>query len=102
MANTFNELYFARIKLLYRVETSDGWMTICKFIARGHCQAFRNVERTLATAGAGWLCCPRQFYHVGGFPEVNEVMVAISSLHAQPRPNLDRGRSRSSAANDAN
>ena len=42
-------------------------------------QAFRNVERTLKTAGAGWEHVIHvNSYHVGGFPpEVNETMARL-------------------------
>ena len=41
--------------------------------------AFRNVERTLATAGATWRDVVHvNSYHVGGFPpEVNETMAEL-------------------------
>lgn len=42
-------------------------------------QAFRNVERTLKMAGAGWEHVIHvNSYHVGGFPpEVNETMTRL-------------------------
>lgn len=49
-------------------------------------QAFKNVERTLATAGAGWEHVIHvNSYHKGGFPpEVNETM---SRLYRYYMPN---------------
>ncbi|MEP0900884.1 hypothetical protein [Leptolyngbya subtilissima] len=67
-------------------------------------QALQNVERTLATAGAGWERVVHvNSYHVGGSPQrLTRCGQAVSSLHAQPRPNMDRGRSRGSwISNDA-
>ncbi|MGB6013944.1 MAG: Rid family hydrolase [Nodosilinea sp.] len=42
-------------------------------------QAFRNIERTLAAAGASWQHVVHvNSYHAGGLPpEVNEVMVTL-------------------------
>ncbi len=67
-----------------RVEISGqgGWdddLQIPESIADEIAQAFRNIERTLATAGAGWEHVIHvNSYHVGGFPpEVNDVMVKL-------------------------
>nr|MDF0369535.1 Rid family hydrolase [Nodosilinea sp. TSF1-S3] len=50
-----------------------------EFLADEIAQAFRNVERTLATAGAGWEQVVHvNSYHVSGFPpKVNEVMIRL-------------------------
>lgn len=83
--------YSQALKIGNRVETSGqgGWDDALQFpesledeIAR----AFRNVERTLAAAGAGWEHVVHvNSYHVGGFPpEVNETMVR---LYRQYMPN---------------
>ena len=80
-----NELHYSQaVKIDNRVETSGqgGWddnLQIPESIADEIAQAFRNVERTLATAGAGWEHVVHvNSYHVGGFPpEVNEVMVRL-------------------------
>jgi enamine deaminase RidA (YjgF/YER057c/UK114 family) len=80
-----NQLHYSQaVKIDNRVETSGqgGWddnLQIPEAIADEIDRAFRNVERTLATAGAGWEHVVRvNSYHVGGFaPEVNEVMVGL-------------------------
>jgi len=81
-------------KIGNRVETSGqgGWdddLQIPESLADEIAQAFRNVERTLRPAGAGWEHVVHvNSYHVGeGFPEVNDV--DGHAIHAQPRPNLD-------------
>ncbi|MEG4853550.1 RidA family protein [Microcoleus sp. B5-D4] len=80
-----NELHYSQaVKIGDRVEISGqgGWddnLQIPEALADEIAQAFRNVERTLATAGAGWEHVVHvNSYHVGGFPpEVNEVMVRL-------------------------
>lgn len=76
--------YSQAVKIGNRVETSGqgGWNDDWQFpesLADEIAQAFRNVERTLATAGAGWEHVVHvNSYHVGGFPPgVNEVMVKL-------------------------
>jgi enamine deaminase RidA (YjgF/YER057c/UK114 family) len=76
--------YSQAVKIGNRVETSGqgGWdddLQIPESLADEIAQAFRNVERTLATAGAGWEHVVHvNSYHVGGFPpEVNEAMVKL-------------------------
>ncbi len=80
-----NEFYYSQaVKIGDRVETSGqgGWDDDLQFpesLADEIAQAFRNVERTLATAGASWEDVIHvNSYHVGGFlPEVNEAMVKL-------------------------
>ena len=80
-----NELHYSQaVKIGNRVETSGqgGWddaLQIPESLADEIAQAFRNVERTLATAGAGWEQVVHvNSYHVGGFPpEVNDAMVKL-------------------------
>ncbi|HEY9654058.1 MAG TPA: RidA family protein [Crinalium sp.] len=80
-----NALHYSQaVKIGDRVETSGqgGWddnLQIPASLADEIAQAFRNVERTLATAGAGWEHVFHvNSYHVGGLPpEVNEVMVRL-------------------------
>ncbi|MUG91913.1 hypothetical protein F7734_05295 [Scytonema sp. UIC 10036] len=57
----------------------DDNLQIPESLADEIAQAFRNVERTLATAGASWEHVVHiNSYHVGGFPpEVNDVMVKL-------------------------
>jgi enamine deaminase RidA (YjgF/YER057c/UK114 family) len=76
--------YSQAVKIGNRVETSGqgGWNDDWQFpesLADEIAQAFRNVERTLATAGAGWEHVVHvNSYHVGGFPPgANEVMVKL-------------------------
>ncbi len=76
--------YSQAVKIGNRVETSGqgGWNDDWQFpeaLADEIAQAFRNVERTLATAGADWEHVVHvNSYHVGGFPPgVNEVMVKL-------------------------
>jgi enamine deaminase RidA (YjgF/YER057c/UK114 family) len=77
-----NQLHYSQaVKIDNRVEISGqgGWndnLQIPEAIADEIAQAFRNVERTLTTAGASWEHVVHvNSYHVGGFPpEVNEVM----------------------------
>ena len=79
-----NELHFSQaVKIGNRVETSGqgGWSDDWKFpesLADEIAQAFRNVERTLATAGAGWEHVVHvNSYHVGFPPVANEAMVKL-------------------------
>lgn len=74
--------YSQVVKIGNRVETSGqgGWSDDFQFPERVEdeiAQAFRNVERTLALAGASWQHVIHvNSYHVGGFPpEVNDAMV---------------------------
>ncbi len=76
--------YSQAVKIGDRVETSGqgGWdddLTIPESLEDEIAQAFRNVERTLATAGASWKDVVHvNSYHVGGFPpEVNETMARL-------------------------
>jgi enamine deaminase RidA (YjgF/YER057c/UK114 family) len=80
-----NNLHYSQaVKIDNRVETSgqggiDDSLQIPESLADEIAQTFRNVERTLATAGASWEQVVHvNSYHVGGFPpEVNEVMVKL-------------------------
>lgn len=80
-----NEFYYSQaVRIGDRVETSGqgGWDDDLQFpesLADEIARAFRNVERTLATAGASWEDVIHvNSYHVGGFPpEVNDVMVKL-------------------------
>lgn len=76
--------YSQALKIGDRVETSGqgGWdddLKIPDTLQEEIVQAFRNVERTLATAGASWKDVVHvNSYHVGGFPpEVNETMAKL-------------------------
>jgi len=76
--------YSQAVKIGDRVEISgqggvDDNLQIPELLADEIAQAFRNVERTLATAGASWEDVVHvNSYHVGGFPpEVNDVMVKL-------------------------
>lgn len=76
--------YSQAVKIGNRVETSGqgGWDDDLQFpesLEDEIAQAFRNVERTLAAAGAGWGHVVHvNSYHVGGFPpEVNDTMVKL-------------------------
>lgn len=73
--------YSQAVRVGNRVEISGqgGWdddLRIPDALEEEIAKAFRNVERTLATAGAGWGHVVHvNSYHVGGFPpEVNETM----------------------------
>jgi enamine deaminase RidA (YjgF/YER057c/UK114 family) len=73
--------YSQALRIGDRVEISGqgGWnddLQIPESIEEEIAQAFRNVQRTLATAGAGWEHVVHvNSYHVGGFPPVvNETM----------------------------
>ena len=74
--------YSQAVKVGSRIETSGqgGWddeFNIPSLVADEIAQAFDNLTRTLATAGAGWEHVIHvNSYHVGGFPaQVNEAMV---------------------------
>jgi enamine deaminase RidA (YjgF/YER057c/UK114 family) len=76
--------YSQALRIGNRVETSGqgGWNDDMQFpdtIEDEIAQAFRNVERTLATAGASWEhVVHANSYHVGGFPQaVNETMARL-------------------------
>ncbi|KAA0972970.1 RidA family protein [Pseudomonas sp. ANT_H12B] len=76
--------YSQAVKIGNRVETSGqgGWdddLHIPESLEEEITQAFQNLERTLATAGASWdQVVHVNSYHVGGFPpEVNEVMARL-------------------------
>ena len=87
-----NQLHYSQaVKIDNRVEISgqggiDDNLQIPEAIADEIAQTFRNVERTLATAGASWEHVVHvNSYRVGGFPpEVNEVMVRLFR-HYMPR-----------------
>ncbi|MBB3141100.1 RidA family protein [Halomonas organivorans] len=78
-------LYYSQaVRVDNRVEISGqgGWnddFEIPASLVEEIEQAFRNVERTLATACAGWEHVIHvNSYHVGGFPpEVNETMTRL-------------------------
>jgi enamine deaminase RidA (YjgF/YER057c/UK114 family) len=80
-----NRLHYSQaVKIGDRVEMPgqggvDDNLQISESLADEIAQAFRNVERTLANAGASWEPVVHvNSYHVGGFPpEVNEVMVKL-------------------------
>ncbi len=80
-----NELHYSQaVKIGNRVETSgqggiDDNLQIPEAFADEIAQAFRNVERTLATAGASWEHVIHvNSYHVGEFPpEVNDEMLRL-------------------------
>ena len=76
--------YSQAVRIGNRVEISGqgGWDDELQFPASLQeeiAQAFRNVARTLATAGASWKDVVHvHSYHVGGFPpEVNETMARL-------------------------
>lgn len=80
--------YSQAVRIGNRVEISGqgGWdddLRIPEALEEEIAQAFRNVERTLATAGAGWEHVVHvNSYHVGGFPpEVNETMAQLYRHH---------------------
>ncbi|WP_219097288.1 RidA family protein [Pseudomonas sp. UMAB-40] len=87
-----NALHYSQaVKMGDRVETSGqgGWndeLQIPEWIEDEIAQAFENLERTLATAGASWEHVVHvNSYHVGGFPPiVNETM---AKLYRQYMPN---------------
>lgn len=76
--------YSQAMRIGDRVEISrqGGWnddLEIPGSIEEEIAQAFQNVQRTLATAGAGWVHVVHvNSYHVGGFPPVvNETMAKL-------------------------
>jgi len=76
--------YSQAVKIGNRIEISGqgGWndeLEIAAELEEEIAQAFRNVERTLETAGASWGDVVHvNSYHVGGFPPVvNETMAAL-------------------------
>lgn len=76
--------YSQAVRIGNRVEISGqgGWddeLEIPDALEEEIAQAFRNVERTLAAAGAGWEHVVHvNSYHVGGFPPVvNETMARL-------------------------
>lgn len=76
--------YSQALRIGSRVEISGqgGWdddLNIPERIEDEIAQAFRNVERTLATAGATWEHVVHvNSYHAGGLPpEVNETMARL-------------------------
>jgi enamine deaminase RidA (YjgF/YER057c/UK114 family) len=76
--------YSQAVRIGNRVETSGqgGWddnLQIPESLETEIVQAFENLERTLATAGAGWKDVVHvNSYHVGGFPPlVNETMARL-------------------------
>ncbi|MDD1452161.1 RidA family protein [Sphingomonas sp. H160509] len=76
--------YSQAMRIGDRVEISGqgGWnddLVIPESIEDEIAQAFKNVERTLATAGANWRHVVHvNSYHVGGFPPViNETMARL-------------------------
>lgn len=84
--------YSQAVKVGNRIETSgqggrdDNWHfpeTLAKEIA----QAFRNVERTLASAGANWQhVIAVNSYHVGFTEEVNQIMTERFRHHMPHAP----------------
>ena len=82
MLDNFRYLQAVRIGDRVEISGQGGWDDALQFpeaIADEIAQAFRNIERTLATAGAGWEHVVHvNSYHVGGFPpEVNDAMVKL-------------------------
>ena len=76
--------YSQAVRIGNRVEISGqgGWSDDLQFpesLEDEIAQAFENVERTLATAGASWEHVVHvNSYHVGGFPPVvNETMARL-------------------------
>jgi enamine deaminase RidA (YjgF/YER057c/UK114 family) len=78
-----NMHYSQALKIGNRVEISGqgGWDDDFIFPERLEdeiAQAFANVERTLATAGAGWKDVVHvNSYHIGFPPKTNETMVRL-------------------------
>jgi enamine deaminase RidA (YjgF/YER057c/UK114 family) len=79
--------YSQAVKVGNRVETSGqgGWDDEWQFpetLADEIAQAFRNVERTLASAGAGWKhVIAVNSYHLGFPDEVNQIMTEQFRTH---------------------
>ncbi|MET0583198.1 MAG: Rid family hydrolase, partial [Pseudoxanthomonas sp.] len=76
--------YSQAVKIGNRVETSGqgGWDDELQFpesVEEEIAQAFRNLDRTLAAAGAGWQHVVHiNSYHAGGItPQVNDAMVEM-------------------------
>lgn len=90
----FDELYYAQtLKIGDRVEISGqgGWdddLQIPESIEEEIEQAFRNIEKVLAPAGASWKDVVHvNSYHVGGFPpEVNKTMTRLFRQYMPDRP----------------
>ncbi|MHA6769031.1 RidA family protein [Sphingobium ummariense] len=87
----FDALHMSQtLKVGNRVETSGqgGWdddLNIPAAIEDEIAQAFRNVEKVLAPAGASWTDVVHvNSYHVGGFPP--EVNATISRLYRHYMP----------------
>lgn len=85
--------YSQAVKIGDRVEISGqgGWndnLEIPEAIEDEIEQAFENVERTLATAGASWKNVVHvNSYHVGGFPPVvNETISRLYRKYMPDRP----------------
>lgn len=82
--------YSQALRVGDRVETSGqgGWnddLEIPTSIEKEIIQAFHNVERTLATAGADWKHVVHvNSYHVGGFPPVVNEIMANRFRHHMP------------------
>jgi enamine deaminase RidA (YjgF/YER057c/UK114 family) len=79
----------SRSAIAWKFQARAAGMTSCnspESLEEEIAQTFRNVERTLAAAGASWEHVVHvNSYHVGGFPdEVNET---ISRLYRQYMPN---------------
>jgi hypothetical protein len=73
---------------------SGGWnddLKIPNSLEEEIAQAFINVERTLATAGASWEQVVHvNSYHVGGFPNSEQDNdQPVSPLYASPGSNMD-------------
>lgn len=75
--------YSQALRIGNRIETSGqgGWNDAFEFpdtLEEEIAQAFRNVERTLAAAGAGWEHVVHvNSYHTGFPPETNETMIRL-------------------------
>ncbi|WP_300112419.1 RidA family protein [Sphingobium sp.] len=87
----FDALHMSQtLKIGNRVETSGqgGWnddLNISTFLEEEITQAFENVEKALAPAGASWKDVVHvNSYHVGGFPP--EVNATISRLFRRYMP----------------
>jgi enamine deaminase RidA (YjgF/YER057c/UK114 family) len=82
--------YSQAVRVGDRVEISGqgGWnddLEIPESIEEEIAQAFRNVRRTLATAGADWEHVVHvNSYHVGGFPPVVNETIAKLFRHYMP------------------
>lgn len=82
--------YSQAVKIGNRIEISGqgGWNDDIQFpesLEDEIALAFRNVERTLATAGASWADVVHvNTYHVGGFPPVVNETIAKLYRHYMP------------------